>query len=182
MDEHNELRRRDSLRLPSWDYASEAWYFVTICTHRRELLFGEIVDGQMVLHEFGEIVHEEWKRSAEIREELNLDSYIVMPNYLHGIVIFNPVDQTQPERSHRPRVGAHGRAPLHRLPRTLGSFIAGFKSRATKQINERRGTPGSAVWQRGFYDHVIRDQTDLARIRRYIRLNPMRWSLDRYHP
>ena len=111
MDEPNEPRRRDSLRLSDWDYASPAWYFVTICAHRRKLIFGEVVDEKVVLNQLGAIVDEEWKRSADIREELNLDAYVVMPNHLHAIVIFDPIDRIPFERNLRPRVRAHGCAP-----------------------------------------------------------------------
>lgn len=98
-----------------------------------------------------------------------------MPNHLHGIVVINQFEATV--RS----VGAHGRAPLHRSPRSLGSFIAGFKSAVTKRVNEIRQTPGMPVWQRNYYEHVVRDDTDLRRIREYIVTNVMRWQLDEYY-
>jgi REP element-mobilizing transposase RayT len=173
--------RRRSTRLPDWDYTSQAWYFVTICAYQRKDLFGKIVQDQMVLNEFGRIVDQEWQRSAEIRHELRLDTHVVMPNHMHAIVIFDRTDETPRDISPPIRVGAHGRAPLQRPSRSLGSFIAGFKSRATKRINVLRGTPGMAVWQRGFYDHIIRNPRDLARIRRYIQNNPAQWSFDEYH-
>ena len=78
-------------------------------------------------------------------------------------------------------VGAHGHAPLRRPPRSLGSFIAGFKSAVTKRINQHRGTPGAPVWQRNYYEYIIRDDRALNAIRRYIAENPMRWHLDRYN-
>jgi REP element-mobilizing transposase RayT len=97
----------------------------------------------------------------------------VMPNHVHGIVVIRDV-------------GAHGRAPLpsppHRLPCSLGSFVAGFKSAATKRINAIRRTPGLPVWQRNYYEHVIRDEDDLDRVRRYIAENPLRWEEDQKNP
>lgn len=168
---------RRSIRLKGYDYSQAGAYFVTLCTHNRECLFGKIVDGEMRLNELGHIVCEEWLRSAEIRPEIMLDAFVVMPNHLHGIVIFTPV-------------GAHGRAPLpspspqppHRKPRSLGSFIAGFKSVVTKRINQTRQTPGIPVWQRNYYEHIIRNQESLARIRRYIADNPAKWDVDPENP
>jgi len=98
-----------------------------------------------------------------------------MPNHIHAIVHI----------VHDPFVGAHGRAPLHhpyRTPRSLGSFISGFKSSVTKRINEIRRTPGVPVWQRNYYEHIIRDQEELDKFRRYIQDNPLKWELDEYYP
>ena len=164
---------RRSIRLREYDYGQAGAYFVTVCTQDRECLFGEVVDGGMVLNAPGKVVAAVWLRSAVIRGEIELDVFVVMPNHLHGIVVIRDV-------------GAHGRAPvptaLRRSPRSLGSFIAGFKSAATKRINEIRGTSGTPVWQRNYYEHVIRDEDDLARVRRYIAENPLRWSEDPENP
>jgi len=168
-----EKHHRRSIRLRGYDYAQAGAYFVTICTQNRECLFGEIVDGQVALNVPGEVVAEEWLRSARIRGEIELDAFVVMPNHLHGIVVIRDV-------------GAHGRAPLpsppHRPPRSLGSFVAGFKSVSTKRINAIRGTPGVPVWQRNYREHVIRDDHDLGRVRRYIAENPLRWDEDPENP
>lgn len=173
---------RRSIRLSGFDYTTPAAYFVTICAHQRQCSFGDVVDGVMRVNGFGEIVREEWERSAEIRPELTIDAFVVMPNHFHGIVMID--------------VGAHGvrllnanehdnrahvRAPL-RPPKSLGAFIAGFKSAATKRINALRRTAGHPVWQRNYYEHVIRDDRDLAAIRDYIAGNPARWLEDEYRP
>jgi REP element-mobilizing transposase RayT len=170
------LRRR-SIRLQHYDYSQAGAYFVTICVHARECLLGEIVDGAMILNDYGKIVEEEWLKSAEIRKEIELDEYIIMPNHLHGIVVINNEGSLT--------VRAHGRAPLrsdppilHREPRSLGSFIAGFKSITTKRINLSRRTPSFAVWQRNYYEHVVRDEIDPDRIREYVHHNPARWAED----
>jgi REP element-mobilizing transposase RayT len=140
-------------------------YFVTVCTRDREPLFGEIVDGAMRLNEYGQVVHREWIRSAEIRDEIDLDAFVVMPNHLHGIVVIQDGGTTFRSAG----VGAHGRAPLrespsqrhpespHRPPRSLGSLIAGFKSAAAKRINAMRGTPGMPVWQRNLPREITND-------------------------
>jgi len=168
---------RRSIRLPAYDYAQAGAYFVTMVAHRRECLFAEMVDGRVVVSACGEIVEHEWLRSTEIRPGVRLDAFVVMPNHIHGIVII----------CGQPIVGAHSCAPLHdapvgRSPRSLGSFIAGLKSAATKRINEIRGTPGLPVWQRNYYEHVIRNEEELDAIRQYIADNPGRWEEDSENP
>jgi putative transposase len=164
---------RRSIRLPAYDYAQPGAYFVTIVTHQRQCLFGEIVDGRAIMNERGKAVERQWLRSAQIRREMQLDAFVVMPSHIHGIVIIG--DRTV-------NVGAHGRAPLHRAPRSVGSFIAGFKSAVTRCINETRGTPGLPVWQRNYYEHIIRDEGDLNRVRQYIIDNPAGWGDDPENP
>jgi len=172
---------RRSIRLPAYDYTQPGAYFVTVVTHQRQCLFGEIVDGQVLVSSYGEAVGEEWLRSTQIRREMQLDAFVVMPNHIHGIVIIGET------------VGAHGRAPLHRAaphraplphraPRSIGSFVAGFKSAVTRRINEMRGTPRLPVWQPNYYEHVIRDEEELNRIRQYIIENPARWEDDVENP
>lgn len=160
---------RRSIRLPGYDYRQAGAYFVTVVTHQRECLFGGIADGEMRVDGYGEVVRDEWLRSAQIRREIELDAFVVMPNHLHGIVVIRDV-------------GAHGRAPLplapHRPPRSLGSFVAGFKSAVTKRINTMRRTPGLPVWQRNYWERVIRDERELDRVRQYIAENPLRWESD----
>jgi REP element-mobilizing transposase RayT len=176
---HNQPRyHRRSIRLPTYDYAQAGAYFVTMVTHQRQCLFGEIVGGQMRLAAYGQVVSEQWLRSALVRGEIELDAFIVMPNHIHGIVIM----RVQPMA-----VGAHGRAPLpsslpYRPPRSLGSLVAGFKSAATKRINEIRGTLGVSVWQRNYYERVIRNGEELNRVRQYIIDNPAHWEQDRENP
>ncbi len=170
---------RRPIRLKGYEYTQPGAYFITICAHERAHLFGRVVDGKMVLNEFGEIVREEWFRSADIRAEIELhpDEFVVMPNHIHGIVWI--VDNAV---ATGPNVGAHGRAPLHRPPQSLPSLIAGFKSAVTARINQMRGTPGAPVWQRNYYEHIIRTERALNAIRQYICDNPLRWHLDSYNP
>jgi REP element-mobilizing transposase RayT len=166
-----EVHHRRSIRLKGYDYRQAGAYFVTICAWHRECLFGQVLDGEMRLSRWGEIVQQEWISTSDIRQEIELDVFVVMPNHLHGIVrIAGPV-------------GAHGRAPLlWRPPRSLGSLVAGYKSAATRRINLLRASPGAKVWQRGYYEHIVRDGKDLDRIRRYVLSNPAHWEEDEYHP
>jgi len=172
----NKYNRR-SIRLKNYDYSSPGAYFITICTHNRQCLFGEIVNGEMTLNEFGEIVRDEWFCSVHIRNEIELfeNEFIVMPNHIHGVLWI--IDN----------VGATGRSPLQQqqlkqphgpLKKSLSSFVAGFKSTFTKQINKIRQTPGIPVWQRNYYEHIIRNDDELNKIPEYIINNPLTWKTD----
>ena len=175
---------RRSVRLSGYDYAQDGAYFVTVCTARRDCLFGQITNnGEMILNTLGCVVEDNWFKSANIRKEIILDAFVVMPNHIHGIVIIigEPPVEVRDLR-------AHSRAPLpqsntlFRRPRSLGSFIAGFKSVATTQINQIRDTPYTPVWQRSFYDTIIWNQTMLDGIRTYIENNPTNWASDQENP
>jgi putative transposase len=170
---------RQSVRLKDYDYASAGAYFITLFIYQKQHLFGEIVAGEMVLNEVGKIVDEEWLRSTEIRKEIELDEFVIMPNHIHGIAWILPSDPLPSN------VGARGPSPLHADThtagtgkRSLGPFIGGFKSSCTKRINGKRGTLGIPVWQRNYYEYVIRNEEDCNRIREYIQSNPTNWSTD----
>lgn len=134
------------------------------------MLFGDINEGNMQLNDYGKIVCQEWEISATIRRGITLDAFVIMPNHVHGIMVIEESD-----------VGATGRSPSRSgpAPRSLGAFVGGFKSATTKQLNDLRRTPGQPVWQRNYYEHVIRDERSLHRIREYIAGNPARWDFDR---
>jgi REP element-mobilizing transposase RayT len=165
--------RHRSIRLQGYDYAQEGMYFFTVCTYKRQLLFGDVGNGEVKLNDFGHVVCDEWRKSTDIRREIALDAFVVMPNHVHGIVMVTDRD-----------VGATGRSPFLPGPpkHSLGSFIAGLKAAVTKRINEVRGTPKAPVWQRNYYEHVIRNEESLQRIREYILNNPAQWDLDPENP
>ncbi len=167
--------------MKDFDYAQPGAYFVTICTKNRQSLFGNIVEGEIRLNPYGLVVREEWIRSGEIRHETALDEFIVMPNHLHGVVM---ITESNVWADDRQNVGATGRStpPTGPAPKTIGALVAGFKSVVTKRINQIRGTLGAPVWQRNYYEHVIRDEKSLNRIRGYIMANPQRWRSDKENP
>ena len=180
---------RRSIRLPNYDYTRAGAYFVTIVTHRRECLFGEIVGDEMRMNDFGKIVAEEWEKTATVRANVILhpDEFVVMPNHIHGIVWIvddggETVGATGRENVGATVVGAQRRCaptrPTNVIPGSLGAIVRGFKSIVTKRINRRRNTPGAPVWQRNYYEHIIRNDESLRRIREYIAQNPTRWALD----
>jgi putative transposase len=197
---HEVTGKRRQLRLEGYDYTLAGAYFITVITHRRECLFGEVIDGEVVLSPYGEVVRTEWLASARIRREIQLyeDEYVVMPNHVHGIVWIVPEESAVPKEledrvspgSTNKSVGATGLSPLRQIkyqkpgpaPRSLGSFIVGFKSSVTKGINQMRKKPGQPVWKRNYFDRVIRDEDELQHLRQYIYENPIRWELDRENP
>jgi len=174
---------RRSIRLEGYNYSSGSAYFVTICTFQRQCLFGQIVDGEMQPNEIGQIVAEEWLQSRMIRKEIDFDQWVIMPNHLHGIVLIELIDP----------VGVNDRLPLQRMgqpqrvvppmkPRSLSSFIAGFKSGTTKRINTARNLPRTPVWQRNYYEHIIRNEESLQKVQQYIQNNPATWQDDQLNP
>lgn len=169
---------RQSMRLPDYDYGQPGAYFVTICTNRHKRLFGYVDDHAMHVNQNGRVVREEWHRTADIRDNVSLDAFVVMPNHMHGIVQITfrrGTARRAPTTTHDDR--QFGKP----VPGSLLTIIRAFKSAVTRRINRIHNTPGATVWQRGYYDHVVRNEHDLERIRRYIRENPARWHEDRYY-
>lgn len=175
------LHHRRSTRLQNYDYSLAGAYFVTICTHNRLPFLGSMVDGEMRLSAVGRIVEEEWLRTASLRPFVVLDAYVLMPNHLHGILLFDGTGQ--PHSLDQNPAATHPRAPL-RPPapsQNLGAIMRGFKSTTTSRCRRLAGDPSSILWQRNYYDHVIRSEEILNRIRAYIADNPRRWGEDRYY-
>lgn len=165
-----------SLRLEGYDYSQPGAYFVTFCTHARRRLFGEVIDGAMHLNRPGQIVAEEWQRSAQIRTEIELDMWVVMPDHMHALVLIADDQHHWAERPVAPMPAAAQQHPNGPPPRSLGALMAGFKSAATVRINQLCRTPRAPVWQRNYWDRIIRDEAALNRVREYIRNNPARWE------
>ena len=170
-----ERDQRRSIRLKGYDYREAGDYFVTICTRKRECLFGEITEGKMRVNDRGKIVEEEWVRTAVLRPYVELDSFVVMPNHIHGITCIR--DNGRNTARLAPTSGRFGRP----IPCSLPTIIGAFKSACTRRINEMAKTAG-VVWQRNYYEHIIRNESELSRIRQYIGNNPGRWGEDIYNP
>jgi len=162
-------RNRRSVRLKEYGYVQAGAYFVTICTCNRNCLFGKVVDGEIRLNEYGEIVRNEWIKTASVRANVVLDVFVIMPNHIHGIIILTN------------DVGTTRWVARTMQPGSIGTIIGQFKSVATKRINVRRGTPGLPVWQRNYYERVLREG-EVDHIRAYIRNNPVQWETDAENP
>ncbi len=185
-----EKHHRRSIRLRNYDYSQPGAYFVTICTYQKQSWFGEIKNGQIYLNQLGKIVADEWLKTCKIRPNFQLDEWVIMPNHFHGIVIINDYsgDDQSLGAGNRPLdlgagnlpldLGARD-APLQQKPNSLSSCIAGFKSAVTKRINLLRQNTDTPIWQRNYYESILRDEKYLAVVREYIINNPKNWPNDR---
>ncbi|MTJ47723.1 transposase [Dolichospermum sp. UHCC 0259] len=175
-----EKHHRRSIRLPHYDYGQAGAYFVTICTYKKQCWFGDVKRGEMQLNLIGQIVVQEWLKSSEIRQEIELDEWVLMPNHLHGIVWIQDQDQGNGDR-----IEGLNQEGLHRKPlqsRSLGSLINGFKCSVTRRVNLIRYNSDLPFWQRNYYESIIRDETHLINIKEYIRNNPQNWQDDEENP
>ena len=157
--------RRRKLRLPKYDYTQAGAYYVTICSYKKRCIFGEVVDRQMILNRYGKIVQTAWMKIDHHFPNVKTDQFVVMPNHIHGIFVLNP-------------------DPIAGRPRrpSLGMVVGSFKSVTAKNINDLRGTVGADVWQRNYYEHIIRNEQSLEEIREYIANNPRNWERDPENP
>jgi REP element-mobilizing transposase RayT len=178
MKYYPEIHHRRSIRLKGYDYAQAGAYFVTILVRDREHLLGEVVDGAVQLSKSGEIVDECWKEIPEHFSDVECDAYAIMPNHIHGVLVVRGVGarHASPLQRHPLRVSNRPTGPK---PSSVGAIVGSFKSAATNRINRFRRTVGFVVWQRNYYEHVIRDEESLNKIREYIIHNPLRWEFDR---
>ena len=167
----SERHYRRSLRLKGYDYSRDGAYFVTICTKNRECLFGEIVNGSMLLTPFGEIVGACWDDLPCHYQHMELDAFVVMPNHIHGVIVL--ADTV---------VGAGFKPAPTRKRHGLPEIIRAFKTFSSRRINGLRNAPGTSLWQRGYYEHIIRNENSLNDIRNYIQFNPAMWQWDRENP
>lgn len=168
------LSKRKHIRLKAYDYSRCGGCFVTVCVLNKSNVLGEIINGDMRLNDCGNIVKEEWLRMADLRQHVSCGEFIIMPNHLHGIILI--YSSSGIDRATQ-RV-----APTKLLSGSLGSIVGQFKSVTAKRINALRGTAGCSFWQRSFYDHVIRNESDHDRVCEYIINNPLQWSLDEENP
>lgn len=230
-------KHRRSIRLRNYDYTQEGAYFVTICTHERITMFGEILNGAMTPNHWGEIVQSCWENIPNHHTVVELDAFVVMPNHMHGIIVITgdevdknenrgdkidvdsrggmtygrgmiyhaptnhapPINHTPP--THRAPTTNHG--PTHHAPtgktvqtgndttppvrqfskpiaNSLSTIVGIYKAAVTRQINRLPDAPDHPVWQRNFYEHIIRSEDSLQTIRTYIADNPARWPEDRF--
>jgi len=152
------MRSRHTPRLPGYDYTQSGAYFVTLVTAKRECSFGEIQNEIMQRNPCGEIVSEDWLALPAHFQGLSVLDFVIMPNHVHGILIFD------------------GLSP------NLSTIMGGFKSGITRRINSLRATPGECVWQRSYHDRIIRSEAELIRIQEYIAANPLKWAVDSENP
>ena len=191
-DNAQDKHHRRSIRLQGYDYSQPGAYYVTIVTWHREFLFGEVVNGEMQLNKYGKIVQQEWLELPKRLQYIELGAFIIMPNHAHGI--FRPIvgatrqdlTETRADKTVLPLVFTEGTdgSPLPRGPKpsSLGAIIAQFKSRVTKRLWKIPSLKGTPIWQRNYYEHIIRNERDLQNKTDYIEANPMLWDEDDENP
>jgi putative transposase len=169
--DHPHLQRK-SIRLRGYDYSLPGGYFVTINAYRKDSLFGDIQQEKLILNNYGEIVKSFWEKTPDYYQNVHLDTFIVMPNHIHGIIFIKDLEI---ESKNHTRAG-HRPAPTksHSLP----EIVRAFKSFSANKINQLRNTKGLPVWQRNYYEHIIRNDKELNDIRAYIKNNIVNWHID----
>lgn len=155
------IHNRQSIRMQGFDYSQEGSYFITICTYEKNQLFGEIISDEMKLNQIGVIVRANWISLPSRYKGIKIDEFVIMPNHFHGILtIVEPV-----------------------IGQTLGNMVGAFKSLVANQhlnLCKTQNMIYEKLWQRNYYEHVIRDEDDYARIANYIENNPLNWNTDQY--
>jgi putative transposase len=180
-----QMHHRRTIRLPSWDYSWPWWYYITIVANGRAPILGDVVDGETRLSPSGEIVRKVWQAIPGRTKAIELDDWVIMPNHFHGIIIINEnfVGAIHESPQHTGIVKpSHEEFVKQRRRMMLSRIIGWFKMNSAKRINLLRGTPGAPLWQRNYYDHIIRNDADLHRIRTYIANNPLQWEIDEENP
>ena len=173
-----EIHHRRSIRLKNYDYRQSGAYFITICIQNRECLLGGIENRCITLNEYGRAVEQTWLNVPHHFVNVEIDAAVVMPNHFHGIVILrNP---TTPKALMSDAIPSITRSKV--INPSLGQVVAYFKYQSTKRINNMRNTHGIKVWQRNYYERIIRNEVALATIRAYIATNPEKWIVDKLHP
>ena len=176
-----EKHHRRSVRLKEYDYSQPGGYFITIVAYQRICLFGEILNEEMQLNEYGHIADECWCAIPDHFTNVELEAYVVMPNHVHGIIVINNENRTTMNSSSS--VGARHASPLPPRgvkPHSIGAIVGSFKSAVTRRIGRELNATG--IWQRNYYEHIIRDHKDWDRIHRYIESNPSMWVEDEENP
>jgi putative transposase len=177
---------RRSIRLPNYDYSQPGAYYVTIVTWHRECLFGEVRDKEMVLSRFGLVATQQWEKLPKRFPNTDLGAFVIMPNHMHGIIIIDAGRGTAGNRD-----DLHGeparRAPTYEqfqnpVKGSIPTMIRSYKSAVSYRINLIRGTQDVPVWQRNYYEHIIRNERDLQSKTDYINANPLLWSQDDENP
>jgi len=185
--------QRRSIRLKGYDYCQAGAYYVTIVTYQRDLLFGEIVNEEMILNELGKIADECWRAIPDHFPFVELGTYVIMPNHVHGIIWIEEKEGTRRRcvlddeyRARQRRVPTEPNALMETtegfgkpVKGSIPTVVRAYKSAVTYAVNAVQNQRGAVLWQRNYYEHIIRNDRELNNIRRYILNNPLRWQLDR---
>jgi putative transposase len=173
-------KNRKTIRLQGYDYSQDGWYFVTFCVKNFEERLGVISkDGKFTSNELGLIAESEWKETPNIRSNVNLDMFQIMPNHFHAIIVIG-------DKENLPKIVGFPdtSSPIGKFKspiRTIGSIIRGFKGASTKKMRLVTNNIEEKIWQYNYYERIIRDENELNRIRKYIENNAKKWQDDKEH-
>ncbi len=178
---YNNKYRSNSPRLEVWDYSIPWWYFITTNTKNQTHCLGDVMEGKMVLNKLGEYVKESWLDIPNHYPLVELDSFVIMPNHIHGIIVISEKSVVRKDKAivyegHAPHLQSRDKLNYH----TLSNIVGSFKSEATKLAHKNGCKEFS--WQRSFYDRIIRNEKELYNIQKYIQQNPLKWSLEKDLP
>ena len=169
--EAHSFRRKD-IRIPEFDYSQPGAFFVTIVTKDRKTLFGQVDNGKMVLNNVGKLAEEVWLALPTHFPNVELGEWVIMPNHIHGIISIN-VEATH--ASPLPRIS---KGPA---PGSIGAIIGSFKSAVTKRVHQISKNTNNNLWQRNYYEHIIRNEQSYFTISKYIMNNPAKWEDDKFY-
>lgn len=188
MSYNPDIHHRKSIRLKNYDYSKVGLYFITICTQNKEKIFGEITNvgahcmcpnresnTKMILSEYGKIVEEEINKTNKIRENIEINEYVIMPNHVHFIIEI--IDNIKGHMQCAPTIEKFGKSTKDSIP----TIVKLLKSSITKRVNILRNTEGYPVWQRNYYENIIRNEKIHLKVSDYINNNPIKWVEDRYY-
>lgn len=186
MNNATKATQRKSIKLKDYDYSQEGGYFITICTENRKMLFGDVIEDKMILNNLGQVVKQTIEETSKIRPNIQIDIYQIMPNHVHMIIVILNRRGVLHTPALRELEGLYQKgefnSPLQSPSQTIGSIIRGIKSMATGQIRILMNNPQLPIWQRNYFEHVIRDEKDFNMISEYIMNNPLLWDRDRNNP
>lgn len=185
-------KKRKSIRYKNYDYSTTGYYFITICSYNKKNIFSEIIEKkvndvlneqEIILSNIGSIINEEILKSEKIRKEIRIDEFIIMPNHLHIIIeIFKSenvgANGGSPDNNGNVLPMGECHSPLQMKPKSLSSFVSGLKSSVTKRVKEFKKNNNYVVWQRNYFDRVVRNEEELYNIRNYVRYNHYNWQCD----
>ena len=180
--DQSDTHHRHSMRLRDFDYSQVGAYFVTICTKNRQCIFGKIDQGMMQLNASGRVASAQWQQLSNRFKDLELGEWVIMPNHIHGILVITGRGEASLEkRSTSPDSIIKDASPLRpngTVPGSLGAIIQNFKSITSRKISAQVRNVKGSVWQRNYYEHVIRNDRELRAISEYIYSNPQNWEKD----
>jgi REP element-mobilizing transposase RayT len=200
---NSDIHHRRSIRLKNYDYSQKGTYFITICANNKDCFFGEIVEGEMELNDAGKMIYKEWQELTVRFHNIQLDKFVIMPNHIHGIIIVGAtlvvaqntsitqnqtivVTQNAPNQNTPNQNWAGTRPDPTSSKQILGNIIGTFKSITTHKYidnvkNQNWQSFNKKLWQRNYYEHIIRNDLEMEKIRKYIQNNPLSWITDSNH-